>query len=208
MRPDPPAMTPEHSCARPHNSNGDLTLLRQHKRLPEFPVVPGEESQASHRNSRQTTRCPRQRETRPFSPAAPREHSRVPSQNSRGGLTPFMQLKIPVTTRDERRVSRHKSRRAPCFPPHPEMRAHSLLQLKRNPNVPSHHKRRPVSPIKSRVEPRGSCCKGKGRRVPPPLQISPDSTAPAPMEHRVSPHKRMGDLSPMLILLKKPKFNT
>ena len=29
------------------------------------------------------------------------------------------------------------------------MRAHSLLQLKRNPNFPSHHKRRPVSPIES-----------------------------------------------------------
>ena len=113
---------------------------------------------------------------------------------------------IPITTRDERRVSHHKSRRAPCFPLHMEMRAHSLLQLKRNPNFPLHRKRRPVSPIKSRVETRGSCCKEKGLRVPPPLQISPDSTALAPMEHRVSPHKRMGDLSPMLILLKKPKF--
>ena len=115
---------------------------------------------------------------------------------------------IHVTTQDERRVSHHKSRRDPCFPPNLKMRAHSLLQLKRNPNFPLHHKRRPVSPIKSRVETRGSCCKEKGCRVPPPLQISPDSTAPAPMEHRVSPHKRMGDLSPMLILLKKPKFNT
>ena len=93
LRPDSPSVTPEHSRARPHNSNGDLTSLRQHERLPEFPVVPGEESQASSRNSRQTTRCPRQRETRPFSPAAPREQSQVPSQNSRKSLTPFTQLK-------------------------------------------------------------------------------------------------------------------
>ena len=56
---------------------------------------------------------------------------------------------IPITTRDESRVSRHNSTRTPCVPPHPEMRAHSLLQLKRNPNFPSHHKRRPVSSIES-----------------------------------------------------------
>ena len=114
---------------------------------------------------------------------------------------------IPVTSQDERQVSHHKSRRVPYFPPHLEMRAHSLLQLKRNPNFPSHHNKRPVSPITCRVETRRSCYKEKGCRVPPPLQISPDSPAPAPMEHQVSPHKRMGDLSPMLILLKKPKFN-
>ena len=93
LRPDSPAVTPEHSCTRPRNLNGDLTSLRQHKRLPEFLVVPGEESQASRRNSRQTKRFPRQCEMRPFSPAAPREQSQVPSQNSREGLTPFMQLK-------------------------------------------------------------------------------------------------------------------
>ena len=94
LRPDSPAVTPEHSCcARSHNSNGDLICLRQQGRLPELPVVPAEEPQASRRNSTQTTKCPRQREMRPFSPAAPLEQSRVPSQNLRGGLTPFMQLK-------------------------------------------------------------------------------------------------------------------
>ena len=113
---------------------------------------------------------------------------------------------IPVTARDETRVSHHKSRRAPCFPPHLEMRAHSPLQLKRNPNFPSHHKRRPVSPIESQVEYSGSCCKEKGRRVPHQLQISPDSPASAPMEHQGSPHNRMGGLSPLPILLKKPNF--
>ena len=150
-----------------------------------------------------------QREMRPFSPAATREQSQVPSQNSRGGLTPFMQLKgaqrspsqlkvkaeFPTTNREESHV-----------PTSSGERAHSLLQLKRNPNFPSHHKRRPVSPIESRVEPRGSCCKEKGRRVSSLLQISPDAPAPAPMEHRVSPHNRMGGLSPLPILLKKPKF--
>ena len=93
LRPDSPAVTPEHSGTCPHNSNGDLTSLRQQERLSEFPVVPGEESQASSCNSRQTTRCPRQRKTRPFSSAAPREQSQVPSQNSRESLTPFRQLK-------------------------------------------------------------------------------------------------------------------
>ena len=93
LRPDSPAVTPEHSRARLHDSNGDLTSLRQHERLPEFPVVPGEESQASSHNSRQITRCPRQRKMRPFSLAAPREQSQVPSQNSRKSLTPFTQLK-------------------------------------------------------------------------------------------------------------------
>ena len=115
---------------------------------------------------------------------------------------------IPVTTQDESRVSHHASRRAPCAPSHLEMRSQSLLQLKRNPNFPSHHKRRPVSPIESRVEPRGSCCKEKGRRVSSLLQISPDAPAPAPMAHRVSPHNRMGGLSALPILLKKPQFPT
>ena len=115
LRPDSPAVTPEHSCARPHNLNGELTSLRQHERLPELPVVPAEEPQASRHNWRQTRRFPCQHEMRPFSPAAPREQSRVPSQNSRGGLTPFMQLKgaqrspsqlkmkaeVPATTREE-----------------------------------------------------------------------------------------------------------
>ena len=93
LRPDSPAVTPEHSCAGPRNSNGDLTSLRQHERLPELLVVRSEEPQTSHCNSRQTTRFPHQREMRPFSPAATQEQSHVPSQNSRGGLTPFVQLK-------------------------------------------------------------------------------------------------------------------
>ena len=63
-----------------------------------------------------------------------------------------------------------------------------------------------MSPIESRVEPRGSCHKEKGCRVPTQLQISPDSPALAPMKHRVSSHDRMGGLSALPILLKKPKF--
>ena len=82
--------------------------------------------------------------------------------------------KIPITTRDESRGSHHNSRRALCVPPHLEMSAHSVLQLKRNPNFPSNHKRRPESPTESQVEPRGFCYKEKGRRVPLQLQISPD----------------------------------
>ena len=93
LRPDYPAVTLEHSGARPCNSNGDLTSLRQHERLSEFPMVTEEKPQASRHNSRQTTRCPRQREMKPFSPAAPREQSQLPSQNLRESLTPFRQLK-------------------------------------------------------------------------------------------------------------------
>ena len=114
--------------------------------------------------------------------------------------------KIPVITRDESQHSHHNRRRAPCVPPPLEMRSHSLLQLKRNPNFPSHHKRKPVSSIESRVEPHGSSCKEKGRRVPPQLQRSPESPALAPMEHRVYPHSRMGGLLALRILLKKHKF--
>ena len=42
MRPDSPAVTPEQSRAPPRNSKGDLTSLRQHERLPEYPVLTGE----------------------------------------------------------------------------------------------------------------------------------------------------------------------
>ena len=106
-------MTPEQSHAPPRNSNRDLTSLRQHERLSEFPVVPGEESQASHRNLSKPRRFPRQSEMRPFFPTAPREQSRVPSPDSRGGVTPFMQLKGAQR-------SRHNSRLNPNFPPQVE----------------------------------------------------------------------------------------
>ena len=69
--------------------------------------------------------------------AIPSSLSRLPSCNSRGA-------RDPVTTRDEIRVSRQKSRSTPCFPPPLQMRAHFLLQLKKNPNFPSHHKRKPI----------------------------------------------------------------
>jgi len=93
-------------------------------------------------------RFPHQCEMRPFIPAEPREQSKLERRldslhATQGGP------EIPITTRDETRVSRHTLRRAPRFPPDLKMRAHSLLQLKRNPNFPSHHKRRPVLPIES-----------------------------------------------------------
>ena len=113
---------------------------------------------------------------------------------------------MPVTSRDETWGSCYNSKRAPCFPPQLEMRAHSLIQLRRNPNFPWRHKRRLVSPTETRVEPRGSCCKEKGYRVPPQLERNPDSPAPAQMEHRVSPHSMMRGLAPLLILFKKPKL--
>ena len=142
LRPDSPAVTQEHSRTHPHNPSGHLTSLSQHKGRPEFPVITREKPQTSSHNLRQTTRFPRQREMRPFSAAPPREQSQVPSKNWRGGWTNFNKSRgpgVPVPTRDEGRVSHHKSRRVPCFPPHWEMRAHSLLQLKRNPNFSSYN---------------------------------------------------------------------
>ena len=109
---------------------------------------------------------------------------------------------IPTTPRKETRVYSHNLRRAPCFPPLLEMRAHSRLQLKRNPNFPLHHQGMPVSPTESRLETPGSCCKEKGHQIPPQLGISPDSPAPAPRRHRGSPHNMMGGLTPLRILLK------
>ena len=130
LRPDSPALTPEHSCTHPRNSNGDLTSLRQHDRLPDLPIVPAEEPQASRRNSRQTTIFPHQREMRPFSPATPRMQSLVPFQNSRGGLSPFLQLKgaqrspsklemkaeFPATTREVHRETPLPRELRPDFP--------------------------------------------------------------------------------------------
>ena len=171
LSPDSPAEIPDRSCTPPRNSNGDLTSLRQHERLPEFPGVPEKESQASRRISRKTRRFPCPHDMRPFVSAAPKEQSRVPSPNSRGGLTPVMPLSRAQRSpshlkRKPERVSRHNSRRTQCFPPHLEIRAHSWLQIKRNPNFPSHHQGRPVSPIESRVEPRGSCCQEKDTEFP------------------------------------------
>ena len=110
LRPDFPAVTPEHSCAHPRNLNGDLTSLRQHERLPEFPMVPGEESQASSHNSRQTTRCPvnarwgpfllQHLESNPTFPLKTWEKAWLTLGNSRGPRDP-----------------RHNSRWKPNFPP-------------------------------------------------------------------------------------------
>ena len=183
LRPDSPAVNSEHSRALTRNSNGDLTSLRQHKRLPEFPIVHGEESQASCCNLRHTMRFSNQCEMRPFSPAAPPEQSRVPSQNSRGGLTPFMQLKgaqrspsqlemkpeFPATSQEEPRVSHLLWRRGPipCFnsrgiPTSPRTTRGGLchqLNLEWNPADPAKGKRTlssPSAPDKSRFPCTGS----------------------------------------------------
>ena len=74
------------------------------------------------------------------------------------------------------------------------------------PTFPSHLKRRPVSPIETSEEPRGSCCNSKGRRVPPQLEIRPDSPAPTKVETRVFPQNMMGSLTPLLQPLEKGHF--
>ena len=68
---------------------------------------------------------------------------------------------------------------------------------------PSHLKRRPVSFIETSEEPRGSCCNLKGHRVPPQLEIRPDSPAPARVETRVSPQNMKVSLTPLLQPLEK-----
>ena len=117
MGPDPPPVILEHSRAHPRNSNGDLTFLRQHEKLPEFPMVPGEESLATHCNSRQTMRFPCQCEMRPFSPAALREQSEFPLKTQEEAGLPSCNSRaprIPITTLDESRRSHYKVRKAPC----------------------------------------------------------------------------------------------
>ena len=88
LRPDSPAMTPEHSRARPCNLNGDLTSLRQHERLPEFPGS----------DSRGIPTGPLQLEKRPdFSEAI--KYEPVPE--------------IPVATREEPHGNPHPSHDPP-----------------------------------------------------------------------------------------------
>ena len=154
LRPDSPAETPEQSRAPSRKSNGDLTSQRQHERLPEFPGVPAEESQASRCNSRKIRRFPCPRDMRPFVPSC-RAKIAIPTALSKFERrldslhTTHGGPEIPVTPREEFRVSSHNSRSAPCFPPHLEMRAHSWLQLKRNCNFPSHQQRRLFSFLES-----------------------------------------------------------
>ena len=149
LRPDSPAVTPEHPGAYPRNSNGDL--------LPRG-------------NTRGCLSYPWYLEKNPKPPTATRDKPRDSPVNARRG--PFLlnassaiprslsklerrfdslhstqgDPKIPITTRDLSRVTRHNWRRAPCFPPHLEIRAHSLLQLKKNPNFPSCRGPAPADP--------------------------------------------------------------
>ena len=66
--------------------------------------------------------------------------------------------------------------------------------------------KKPLSPIDSHLQPPGSCCKDKEHRVPPQLETSPDSPALATGEHLITPHNMIGGLTPLLIILKKPKY--
>ena len=75
-----------------------------------------------------------------------------------------------------------------------------------------HLKRRPVSPTETREETLGSCCKTKGQRVPPQLEMRPDSPAPTRLKPRVDPHNMKGGLACLLHLNKStsspPQLNS
>ena len=120
-----PAAMREESRGGPHKAKGDLTSLRKQKRYPR-----------STGNSRGTLSIPPQLHANDEIHACTlkeallccsvsKESPRFP-RNSKGSSTCFTKLqkfpKIPVTTREECCVSRHKSRRAPFSPPQVEMR--------------------------------------------------------------------------------------
>ena len=140
------------------------------------------------------------------------------------------QREIPssLSRLERRRDSLHATQGGPETPSQLEMKPDFPPQLKKSPifptssgeegpfpaltqeesHFPAHHKRRTVSPIETRVEPRITCCKEKGHRVPPQLKIRPDSPPPTRMEPRVTPHNINGGLTWLLNLQRKHKFST
>ena len=146
---------------------------------------------------------------RPSSHAVPREQSWVPSQNLRGGWTPFMQLKGP---QDPHQNLRWKPRFSPQVDKRPLFPTSSGDE---EPFTASTQEESQL-PLKPKEEACLTCWissgtppilrQGKRTPMPPQLEISSDYPVLAPMEPQVSPHNRMGGLSTLLILLKKPKF--
>ena len=137
---------------------------------------------------------------RPVSPAAPREQSHVPSRNWEGGSISFS-----------------NSRGSSQYPSPPRFHTtngemphvHRLIStesrflcfvLGRILLLPSYLKRRLISPIETLEEPHGLCCKLKGQRVLPQLEIRPDSPTPTQMEPQVGLHNPNGGL-PLLLYL-------
>ena len=72
------------------------------------------------------------------------------------------------------------------------------------PTIPSHFKRRPVSPIATQEEPRVSCHNLKGHEVHPHLNIRPECPSATRMEPRVSPHNTKRGLTSLLTSRKNP----
>ena len=108
-------------------------LVPGSKRDTEVPDVTQEKHQVSCHNSRKIRRYSPPRELRHFFHVVSCEKPHIPSWASKVCLTPLRQLKkfprIPVSTREEHRGSRHNSRRALVFPPHLEMRVHFPASL-------------------------------------------------------------------------------
>ena len=158
----------------------------------EVPVATREKPQVSCCDSRNPRRFSPQREMRPLSVAASREKSHLPSLALKGYLTPFRQLKkfpdIPVSTREEHRVSHHNSRRAPFSPPHLKMKVHSPASSAKE----SRHSRRTSRGGRSHPETpeelQGSFHNSKRPQCPCPLKIRPYSPATNRMRPQVSTH--------------------
>ena len=157
-----------------------------------------EEPQASGGNSRNQIFSTLS-EIRPLSPALPREQPMFPLKNGKEGGFPLATQEVLHDTR------RHLFHTTNGEVHH----VHRLIStesrflcfvLGRILLLPSYLKRRLISPIETLEEPHGLCCKLKGQRVLPQLEIRPDSPTPTQMEPQVGLHNPNGGL-PLLLYL-------
>ena len=144
-----------------------LEFLKQHKRL-----------LGAHGTLRGIPRHPPQLETNHEIPPSMRDEDFFSCSTSRAILSSLSKLERRLESLHatqggpgslsqlEMKAEARTTSRDPCFLPHLEMRAHSLLQLKRNAKFPSHLKRRPVSPVESRVEPADPASRKKDTECP------------------------------------------
>ena len=194
MCPNSPAVTREEPSVPPCNSKGALTSLRHHERLPWGTRGSSTGTPNFWWQLEKPRDPPLQARLESFSPEA------APSQNWKGCSIPFSNL---------RGSPRYPS--PPRFPTTDQEKPHVYCLvltegqflgfiLWRILMLPSYHKRKLNSAIETLEEPRGSCCKSKGQRVPPQLELRPDSPTPTRMEPRVCLHNPNGGLTPLVYL--------
>ena len=117
---------------------------------------------------------------RPFYAAPFPKKAHVPSWNSKGSLTRFTKLQkfpeIPVPTREERSISRHKSRRDPFSPPQVEMTVDCPASPGKECQRPGHTSRGGCYLTETGGE-TGGLSEFEIQLFPHPLDIRPDSLA-------------------------------